>query len=101
MDAVAYTSSGRCLSSKADFGACRGPELPADYVVIADNSAYDFAWKQRFEQAGIDGLDPLHKGSEPRVADAALQTRIDGKPSVNRSMVLRISPAARWQQHWV
>ena len=29
--------------------------------------------KQRFEQDGIDGLDPRHKGSQPRVADAAVQ----------------------------
>jgi len=36
-------------------------------------------WKQRFEQAGINGLDALHKGSEPRVADAALQARIARK----------------------
>lgn len=33
-------------------------------------------WKQRFEQAGIEGLDARHKGSPPRVADAALQARI-------------------------
>lgn len=36
-------------------------------------------WKQRFEQDGIDGLDPRHKGSRPRVADAALQARIARK----------------------
>ncbi len=36
-------------------------------------------WKQRFEQAGVDGLDPRHKGSQPRVADAALQARIARK----------------------
>jgi transposase len=36
-------------------------------------------WKQRFEQDGIEGLDPRHKGSEPRVADAALQARIARK----------------------
>jgi len=36
-------------------------------------------WKQRFEQEGIDGLDPRHKGSRPRVADAALQARIARK----------------------
>lgn len=36
-------------------------------------------WKQRFEEAGIDGLDPRHKGSEPRVADAVLQARIARK----------------------
>ena len=36
-------------------------------------------WKQRFEQAGMDGLDPRHKGSLPRVADAALQARIARK----------------------
>jgi transposase len=36
-------------------------------------------WKQRFQQEGIDGLDPQHKGSQPRVADAALQARIARK----------------------
>jgi transposase len=36
-------------------------------------------WKQRFEQEGIDGLDPRHKGSQPRVADAAVQARIARK----------------------
>jgi len=36
-------------------------------------------WKQRFEQAGIAGLDARHKGSQPRVADAALQARIARK----------------------
>ncbi len=36
-------------------------------------------WKQRFEEQGISGLDPQHKGSQPRVADAALQARIARK----------------------
>jgi len=36
-------------------------------------------WKQRFEQDGMDGLDPRHKGSQPRVADAAVQARIARK----------------------
>ncbi len=33
-------------------------------------------WKQRFEQAGMEGLEARHKGSPPRVADAALQARV-------------------------
>lgn len=33
-------------------------------------------WKQRFEQAGIDGVQAQHKGSSPLVADAALQAGI-------------------------
>ena len=36
-------------------------------------------WKQRFEADGIDGLNPRHKGSQPRVADAAVQARIARK----------------------
>ena len=36
-------------------------------------------WKQRFEEDGIDGLNPRHKGSQPRVADAAVQARIARK----------------------
>jgi transposase len=33
-------------------------------------------WKQRLEEDGIAGLEPRHKGSQPRVADAAVQARI-------------------------
>jgi len=36
-------------------------------------------WKQRFEEAGMGGLDPRHKGSLPRVADAKMQARIARK----------------------
>lgn len=36
-------------------------------------------WKQRFEQDGIAGLEPQHKGSQPRVADAQVQARIARK----------------------
>ena len=36
-------------------------------------------WKQRFEQDGIAGLDPRHKGSRPRVANAQVQARIARK----------------------
>ena len=33
-------------------------------------------WKQRFEEHGIAGLDPRHQGSQPRVANAAMQAKI-------------------------
>src|SRR6266481_484967 len=36
-------------------------------------------WKQRFEQHGMAGLDPRHKGSQPRVANAAVQAKIARK----------------------
>lgn len=36
-------------------------------------------WKQRFEEHGMVGLDPRHKGSKPRVANAAVQARIARK----------------------
>src|SRR5580698_6287239 len=36
-------------------------------------------WKRRFEEAGMTGLDPRHKGSQPRVADAKVQARIARK----------------------
>jgi len=35
-------------------------------------------WKQRFEEHGMAGLDARHQGSQPRVANAAVQTRIAG-----------------------
>jgi transposase len=36
-------------------------------------------WKQRFEEQGMPGLDPRHKGSQPRVANAAVQAKIARK----------------------
>jgi transposase len=33
-------------------------------------------WKRRFEQDGVAGLDPLHKGSEPRKATPSVQARV-------------------------
>jgi transposase len=36
-------------------------------------------WKQRFEEQGTPGLEPRHKGSQPRVANAAVQARIARK----------------------
>ena len=36
-------------------------------------------WKQRFEEHGMPGLDPRHKGSQPRVANAAVQAKIARK----------------------
>jgi transposase/AraC-like DNA-binding protein len=33
-------------------------------------------WKRRFEEEGTAGLDPRHKGSEPRVATPAVQARV-------------------------
>jgi transposase len=36
-------------------------------------------WMKRFKQDGMAGLDPRHKGSRPRVADAQVQARIARK----------------------
>jgi transposase len=36
-------------------------------------------WKQRFQKHGMAGLEPRHKGSQPRVANAAVQARIARK----------------------
>ncbi len=58
-------------------------------------------WKQRFEQDGIDGLAPRHKGSQPRVADAAVQARIARKTQhKSRRMEARIGRAARWRRRF-
>src|SRR5215469_13445808 len=36
-------------------------------------------WKKRFKEDGLAGLQPQHKGSQPRVADAYTQARIARK----------------------
>lgn len=33
-------------------------------------------WKRRFEEQGLAGLDPRHRGSEPRAATPAVQARV-------------------------
>jgi hypothetical protein len=33
-------------------------------------------WRQRVEEDGMAGQDPRHKGSQPRVANAAVQAKI-------------------------
>jgi transposase len=33
-------------------------------------------WKQRYEEQGLAGLDPWHKGSQPRQASPAVQARM-------------------------
>jgi transposase len=33
-------------------------------------------WKARFEEAGMDGLQPRHKGSQPRAATPSVQARV-------------------------
>ena len=33
-------------------------------------------WKSRFEEGGIEGLEPRHKGSQPRAATPTVQARV-------------------------
>ena len=76
-------------------------------------------WKQRFEQDGMAGLDPRHKGSQARVANPQVQARIarktQQKPSdgsthwscrkmaqvfgVSKSTVQRVWAQARLKPH--
>lgn len=76
-------------------------------------------WKQRFEQDGIEGLEPQHKGSKPRTATPAVQAKlcrkVQQKPTdgsthwsvrklaaetgVSKSSVQRILSQARLQPH--
>ena len=76
-------------------------------------------WKQRFEQHGLDGLEPQHKGSKPRTASPAVQAKVcrkvqqkpgDGSThwsvrklsaemGISKSSVHRILAQARLQPH--
>jgi transposase len=76
-------------------------------------------WKQRFEESGIEGLEPQHKGSKPRTATPLVQAKIcrkvqqkpqDGstqwsvrklaaETGISRSSVHRILSQARLQPH--
>lgn len=76
-------------------------------------------WKQRFEQHGLDGLEPQHKGSKPRTATAGVQAKVcrkvqqrpgDGSThwsvrklsaeiGISKSSVQRILAQARLQPH--
>jgi transposase len=76
-------------------------------------------WKQRFEEFGMDGLEPRHKGSRPRTATPTVQAKLcrkvqqkprDGSThwsvrklsaemGVSKSSVHRILSQARLQPH--
>jgi transposase len=76
-------------------------------------------WKQRFEQHGLDGLEPQHRGSKPRTATPTVQARVcrkvqlkpgDGsthwsvrklsaETGISKSSVQRILAQARLQPH--
>jgi transposase len=76
-------------------------------------------WKRRFEQQGIEGLEPQHKGSKPRTATPTVQAKVcrkvqqkpdDGSThwsvrklaaamGVSKSSVQRILTQARLQPH--
>ena len=76
-------------------------------------------WKQRFEQHGLEGLEPRHQGSKPRTATAAVQAKVcrkvqqkpaDGsthwsvrklsaETKISKSSVQRILAQARLQPH--
>ena len=55
-------------------------------------------WKQRFEQNGLEGLDPRHKGSRPSVADAAVQARIARKTQQKPTDGSTHWTAAKWRR---
>ena len=76
-------------------------------------------WRKRFQERGLPGLDPQHKGSQPRTATAAMQARVirrttrkpeDGSTNwscrkmaaalgVSKSTVQRIWAQARLKPH--
>ena len=76
-------------------------------------------WKRRFEESGLDGLEPQHKGSKTRTATPAIQAKVcrkvQQKPNdgtthwsirkvaaelgVSKSSVHRILSQARLQPH--
>ncbi len=97
MDAVAYASGGRCLSGTADLGARRGRSYRQIMSLLQTTAPTILRWKQRFERAGIDGLDPVHKGSEPRASPMRLC-----KPAalgVSKSTVQRVWAQLRLKPH--
>ena len=76
-------------------------------------------WRERFEAAGIKGLEPQHKGSKPRTATASVQAKVcrkvqqkptDGsthwsvrklaeESGISKSTIQRILSQARLQPH--
>ena len=57
-------------------------------------------WKRRFDQNGIDGLVPCHRGSPVRVATAGVQARVLKKPQQEPPTAAPTGRAARWPKRW-
>ncbi len=65
----ADVARGRCLPSPAHPGALADGKSYSQIMSSLQTTAPTISrWKQRFEQDGMDGLDPRHKGLQPRVA---------------------------------
>ncbi len=56
-------------------------------------------WKQRFEEQGIAGLEPRHKGSQPRVADHWSCRKMAAALGLSKSTVQRVWAQARLKPH--
>ncbi len=76
MGTITNATGRRRVSSSPYVGFGRWEELEPDRSGIADFEADDWRWKRRFEQQGLAGLDPRHKGSAPRTATASVQARV-------------------------
>lgn len=58
-------------------------------------------WKQRFEEFGIDGWEPQHKGSRPRTATPTVQAKVCRKVQQKRMTAALIGRFASWPPRWV
>ena len=80
----------------ADLGVGRGRELSADQGIVQTTAPTISRWKQRFEQDGMDGLDPRHKAVDH--ASPMRRCRLASRARHNRNppMAARIGRAVKW-----
>jgi transposase len=69
-------SAGDIFRSKLILGLADGFTWAQIAATLQTSKKTIAVWKSRFEENGIDGLEPRHKGSQPRAATAAVQARV-------------------------
>ena len=76
MGPIAHLAGGRCIPCAAHLGSGPGQELSGNRENHGHQCSTIARWRTRFERDRLAGLEGRHKGSQPRIATAAVQARV-------------------------
>lgn len=100
MVAVSHIAGGRVFRARLILALADGRTYDAIKRELHTTARTIARWKQRFEESGIEGLEPKHQGSKPRTATARCKPGCAGRCSKNRGTGARIGRYVSWRPRW-